>query len=309
MLLLPVFEYPVQRAKRLLFKLVTVLFLTKKKNKILQRQMHSVITLTTDFGLDDEYVGVMKGVIVSSAPRATIIDLTHNISSQAVREAAFLLDAAYSYFPKGTVHVAVVDPGVGSDRNIVVLRADGHVFVAPDNGILTLLLTDEKFEAAYEVTNSTFFLKPVSNTFQGRDIMAPVAARLATGLEAAAVGPVVDRDTLVKLELPVPTINRHQEHIGGEVIGVDKFGNLLTNIHADDIYSLAGQGGKRQISVTVKAAVCGGLHYSYGAVATGSPVALIGSRNYLEIGVNQGSAAEFLEAGPGDAVGVSLINS
>ncbi len=276
------------------------------KNKILQRTRQRVITLTTDFGLDDEYVGVMKGVIVSSAPGATIIDLTHNISSQTVREAAFLLAAAYRYFPKGTVHVAVVDPGVGSDRKIVVLRADGHVFVAPDNGILTLLLTDEKFEAAYEVTNSDLFRTPVSNTFHGRDIMAPVAARLATGLAAAAVGPVMDRAVLVKLELPVPTINRHQETIGGEIIGVDKFGNLLTNIHADDIYSLTGQGGKSRISVTVRAVVCGGLHNSYGAAAVGSPVAVIGSRDYLEIGVNQGSAAELLEAGRGDAVAVAL---
>jgi len=205
------------------------------------------------------------------------------------------------------VHVAVVDPGVGSDRKIVVLLADGHVFVAPDNGILTLLLTDEKFEAAYEVTNSALFHNPVSNTFHGRDIMAPVAARLATGLEAAAVGPVMDRGALVKLELPISTINRQQETIGGEIIGVDKFGNLLTNIHAYDIYSLTGQGGKRQISVTVKTVVCGGLHNSYGAAAVGSPVAVIGSRNYLEIGVNQGSAAALLEAGPGDAVAVALL--
>jgi len=269
--------------------------------------MQSVITLTTDFGLDDEYVGVMKGVIVSRAPGATIIDVTHNIPSQSVREAAFLLAAAYRYFPKGTVHVAVVDPGVGSDRKIVVLRADGHVFVAPDNGTLTLLLTDEKFEVAHEVTNNDLFLKPVSNTFHGRDIIAPVAARLATGLDAAAVGPVMDRAALVKLELPVLTINRQQGTIGGEVIGVDKFGNLLTNIHSDDIYSLTSQGGKSQISVTVKTVVCGGLHNFYGSTAVGSPVAVIGSRDYLEIGVNQGSAAEFLEAGRGDAVTVALL--
>lgn len=268
-----------------------------------------VITLTTDFGLDDEYVGVMKGVIISLAPETIIIDLTHNIASRAVREAAFLLAASYRYFPKETVHVAVVDPGVGTDRKIVVLRADGHFFVAPDNGILTLLLTEKKFEAAYEVTNSAYFLKPISNTFHGRDIMAPIAARLASGLAMADVGPVLAREELDKLALSVPTINKQQGYIGGAVIGVDKFGNLLTNIHADDISSLPGQGGKRQISVTVKAAVCGGLHYSYGAVAAGSPVAVIGSRNYLEIGVSQGSAAEFLEAGPGDAVVVSLTNS
>ena len=269
--------------------------------------MHSVITLTTDFGIDDEYVGVMKGVIVSGAPGATIIDLTHNITSQAVREAAFLIAAGYRYFPKGTVHVAVVDPGVGSDRKIVVLRADGHLFVAPDNGILTLLLTDKKFEAAYEVTNSDLFRKPISNTFHGRDIMAPVAARLACGLEVADVGPLLERSTLVKLTLPVPTRDDDQQTIDGEVIGVDKFGNLLTNIHAHDISSLAGPGRKGKIAVTVKAGVCNGLHNAYGEVAVGSPVAIIGSREYLEISVNRGSAAELLQAGCGDTVSVALL--
>ncbi len=269
--------------------------------------MQRMITLTTDFGLDDEYVGVMKGVIVANAPGTTIIDLTHNITSQAVREAAFLLAASYHYFPKGTVHVAVVDPGVGSDRKIVVLRAAGHLFVAPDNGILTLLLTDEKFEDAYEVTNSDLFRKPVSNTFHGRDIMAPVAARLASGLAVADVGPLLERGALVKLTLPVPIINHDQQTIGGEIIGVDKFGNLLTNIHADDISSLAGHGREERIAVTVKAVTCNGLHNSYGAAAAGRPVAIIGSRDYLEISVNQGSAAELLEAGCGDAVVVALL--
>ena len=269
--------------------------------------MRHVITLTTDFGLADEYVGVMKGVIAANAPGATVIDLTHNISSQAVREAAFLLAASYRYFPKGTVHVVVVDPGVGSDRKIVVLRADGHLFVAPDNGILTLLLTDKKFEAAYEVTNSDLFRKPVSNTFHGRDIMAPVAARLACGLAVADVGPLLERGELVKLTLPVTTRDDNQQTIAGEVIGVDKFGNLLTNIHANDISAVAGPGRKGKITVTVKGAVCNGLHNAYGEVAVGSPVAIIGSREYLEISVNQGRAAEFFQAGGGDAVTVTLL--
>jgi S-adenosylmethionine hydrolase len=281
--------------------------LTKKKNKILPPQMHSVITLTTDFGIADEYVGVMKGVIAANAPGAIVIDLTHNISSQAVREAAFLLAASYRYFPKGTVHVVVVDPGVGSDRKIVVLRADGHLFVAPDNGILTLLLTDKKFEAAYEVTNNALFHKPVSNTFHGRDIMAPVAARLASGLAVADVGPLLERGTLVKLTLPVPTIDDDRQAIDGEVIGVDKFGNLLTNIHVNDISSLAGLDRKGKIAVTVKAGFCNGLHNAYGEVAVGSPVAIIGSREYLEVSVNRGSAAELLQAGCGDAVSVALL--
>jgi S-adenosylmethionine hydrolase len=152
--------------------------------------MPDVITLTTDFGLDDEYVGVMKGVIVSIAPAVRIIDLSHNINRQAVQEAAFVVGAAYRFFPTGTVHVAVVDPGVGSDRKIILLRAGGHFFIAPDNGLLTLLFAEDIFEVAYEIINRDLFLKPTSTTFHGRDIMAPVAARLAVGLDMEAVGPV-----------------------------------------------------------------------------------------------------------------------
>lgn len=270
--------------------------------------MQKVITLTTDFGLDDEYVGVMKGVIVSIAPEVRIIDLAHNINHQAVQEAAFLLGAAYRYFPRQTVHVAVVDPGVGSGRKIILLRAAGHLFVAPDNGLLTLLFADQTFEAAYEVTNSDLFLKPTSNTFHGRDIMAPVAARLAAGLDVEAVGPVVDRGALVRLTLPPVTINRQQGTVAGVIIGVDRFGNLLTNIHVDDLDSVTGRSGPDRLAVTVKKIACGRLHTFYGAVAVGSPVALIGSRNYLEIGVNQGKAAKILAAGLGDAVIVSGLS-
>ena len=270
--------------------------------------MTRVITLTTDFGLEDEYVGVMKGIIVSIAPAVRIIVLSHGINRQAVQEAAFVLDAAYRYFPKGTVHVAVVDPGVGSNRKIILLRADGHFFIAPDNGLLTFLLADDTFESAYEVANSDLFIKPVSNTFHGRDIMAPVAARLAVGLDMRAVGPAVDRAALVRLRRSRPTINRQQGIVTGTVIGVDRFGNLLTNIHVDDLGGVTGPGGPDQFFVTVRNIACGRLQNFYGAVATGRPVALIGSRNYLEIGINQGNAANTLAAGLGDAVIVSPVS-
>jgi len=184
--------------------------------------MTRVITLTSDFGLEDEYVGVMKGVIVSIAPAARIIDLSHGIKRQAVQEAAFVLAAAYRYFPKGTVHVAVVDPGVGSDRKIILLRADGHFFIAPDNGLLTFLLAGDRFEAVHEVANRDLFIKPVSNTFHGRDIMAPVAARLAAGLDMEAVGPAIDRAAVVRFRLPRLTINREQGTVTGTIIGVDR---------------------------------------------------------------------------------------
>jgi len=269
--------------------------------------MTRVITLTTDFGLEDEYVGVMKGVIVSIAPAVRIIDLSHGIKRQAIQEAAFVLGAAYRYFPKGTVHVAVVDPGVGGDRKIILLRADGHFFIAPDNGLLTLLLADDRFEAVHEVANSDLFIKPVSNTFHGRDIMAPVAARLAVGLGMEAVGPAVDRAALVRLRLPRVTVNDQQGTVSGIIIGVDRFGNLLTNIHIDDLGSVTGPGGAGQLFVTVGNIDCGRLHDFYGKVAAGGPVALIGSRDYLEIAINKGNAAKILDAGPGDAVVVSLV--
>jgi S-adenosylmethionine hydrolase len=269
--------------------------------------MPDVITLITDFGMADEYIGVMKGVIVSIAPAVRIIDLSHNINRHAVQEAALVLGAAYHYFPMGTVHVAVVDPGVGSDRKIILLRAGGHLFIAPDNGLLTFMLADNTFEAAYEVANSDLFLKPTSNTFHGRDIMAPVAARLAVGLDVQAVGPAVDKAALFRLTLPPVTINRQLGTVTGAVIGVDRFGNLLTNIHVDDLGAVTGPAGPDQLIVTVREIVCGRLHNFYGAVAAGSPVALIGSRNYLEIGVNRGNAAKMLAAAPGDAVIVARV--
>ena len=267
--------------------------------------MPAVITLTTDFGLADEYVGVMKGVIVSIAPAVRIIDLSHGIMPQAVREAAFVLGAAYRYFPKGTLHVAVVDPGVGSDRKIILLRADGHLFIAPDNGLLTFLLAGDRFEAAYEIVNQDLFCKPTSSTFHGRDVMAPVAARLANGLQVEAVGPAIDRAALVRLT-PSLSINRRQGTVTGVIIGVDRFGNLLTNIHVDDLYAITDRSGPDQLAVTVRGIACGRVHNFYGEVAAGVPVSLIGSRNYLEIGVNQGNAAKVLAAGPGDGVVVSL---
>ena len=267
--------------------------------------MNSIITLTTDFGLEDEYVGVMKGVILTLAPAVTIVDLTHNINSQAVQNVAFLISAAYDYFPKGTVHLIVVDPGVGGDRKIITLCADGHLFVAPDNGTLTLLLSAGKFESAYAVTNREFFINPVSATFHGRDIMAPVAARLAAGLAPESVGPAMERADLIRLPLPEAVVDWEHHTISGEIISIDTFGNLITNIHANDIRSLFAE-KIPAVSISVNGQVVRGLHTSYEAVAVLHPVAVIGSRNYLEVGVNQGHAADFFEADYRDTVTIAL---
>jgi S-adenosylmethionine hydrolase len=270
--------------------------------------MHTIITLTTDFGLHDEYVGAMKGVILSHAPSVRIVDLTHSIGSQALPEAAYCIEAAYAYFPKGTVHVVVVDPGVGSSRKILALCADGHLFIAPDNGVLSLLF-DHGFEAAYEITNRELFRQPVSATFHGRDIMAPVAAHLAQGFSPEAVGPAIIPSDLTRLPLPAATVDHARETTTGQVISIDKFGNLITNIHSDNelLRTAAGQYG--QLTVSVCGLVIIGIQASYASVAPKSPLAVIGSRNSLEIAVNMGSAAEMLGAAPGDAVTVSLAHT
>jgi S-adenosylmethionine hydrolase len=267
--------------------------------------MSSIITLTTDFGLEDEYVGVMKGVILSLAPAVKLVDLTHNINSQAVQDVAFLIKAAYDYFPKGTVHLIVVDPGVGGERKIITLCADGHTFVAPDNGSLTMLLSSRKFESAYAVTNSDFFMNPVCSTFHGRDIMAPVAARLASGLAPGSVGPAMERADLIRLPLPEAFVDQEHQTISGEIISIDKFGNLITNIHADDIRSLY-DAKTPSLFISINGQIITGLHHSYEAVKIQHPVAVIGSRNYLEVGVNQGHAANFFEADYRDAVTIFI---
>jgi S-adenosylmethionine hydrolase len=239
--------------------------------------MPSIVTLTTDFGLRDEYVGVMKGVILGQAPTVSIVDLTHELDSRTLAAAAYLLAAAYRYFPAGTVHVAVVDPGVGTARRIVALTVDGHLFVGPDNGIFTLLIAAEKFQAAHEVTDTTIFRQPVSRTFHGRDIMAPVAARLAAGMRLEEVGPAIERESLVRLPLPEAVVMVEEGLIRGEVVSVDRFGNLTTNIKAEAIYALTGssQPPIQDLLITINGQNCQGLQGSYATVPAGAIVALI----------------------------------
>lgn len=273
---------------------------------IVHHFMNTIITLTTDFGYVNEYVGVMKGVILARTPDARIVDLTHGIRAQAVDEAAYVLEAAYGYFPAGTIHVVVVDPGVGSARRIVLLCADGHLFLAPDNGVLTLLLAKERFESAYGVDRDDLFLKPVSNTFHGRDILAPVAAHLASGLPVAEVGPQLSSEELTRLSLPEVTIDRGKGLVRGEVVGVDGFGNLITNIHQ---HTLPGRGAGHQeanISVSVKGRTIRGIRATFDSEQPGNLLAIFGSRGYLEIAANRANAARILGAGPGDAVAISI---
>ena len=259
----------------------------------------AVITLLTDFGYRDEYVGVVKGMIIGIHPAATIIDITHGIAPQDVVSAAYTLKAACGYFPKGTIHVAVVDPGVGSQRDIVAVQSAGHLFLAPDNGLLGPIIEDGWFESGYRVENENLFRQPVSRTFHGRDKFAPVAAHLSAGLPLKAVGRPLERGQLRTLDIREPRMD-DSGILEGEVVRVDRFGNLITNIHARHLTELQTD----QLRTTVCGRVMIDLADGYFQGSPDAPLAIIGSHDYLEIAVNGGSAAEVLQATPGDLVRV-----
>ncbi len=264
--------------------------------------MSSVITLVTDFGTGDEYVGVMKGVILSVNPSAVIVDVCHAVDAQDIRQAAYMIPAYAPYFPNGTVHVIVVDPGVGSARRILAAEIDGRYLLAPDNGVLTAMTEDPTNVRIHSVENADYFLKPVSRTFHGRDIFAPVAARLSMGLRPADLGPEVRPDDMARLNLPKSGVSERGV-LTGEIIGVDRFGNLTTNIRSRHLREF-GPDAASGIAIRVGSETISGLCDSYAAVGPENLLAIVGSRGYLEIAVNKGNARKRLHAGPGDAVSV-----
>jgi S-adenosylmethionine hydrolase len=260
-----------------------------------------IITLTTDFGTDDWFVGTMKGVIATVNPRATVVDITQAISTGDIRAGAFALAASCKYFPKGTVHVAIVDPGVGSKRRAIAVQTERYLFVGPDNGVLSFALRGEKIKTVRALENTAYFLEPVSQTFHGRDVFAPVAAHLTRGVAIAKFGPAVS--TFVRLDWPEPRVLGRS--VRGEVIYIDKFGNVITNIPAMTIASSGREhfdifkGRKRMCLL--------GSHYQ--AVPAGQAVAVPGSSGYLEIAVNGGNASTTLGLRAGDRVDVRAITS
>ncbi|MEN8190210.1 MAG: SAM-dependent chlorinase/fluorinase [Thermodesulfobacteriota bacterium] len=262
--------------------------------------MRPLITLTSDFGLDDEYVGLMKGVIRGISPDAGCIDITHSIPAGDIQRAARTIAHSYPFFPQNTIHLVVVDPGVGSDRHILCLQAEGHLFVGPDNGVFTLLLDDDKVTACYRVTNEKLFRSPVSPTFHGRDIMAPVTARLAAGLEPAEVGEQVAVEECVTIRMAGARIEN--DGIYGEVIQIDHFGNIQTSITADDLLK-AGLGGRLCVTID-QTKLTGRICQTYSQADSAHPIFLIDSRRHLEISVNGGSAADILNCSPGCTVTV-----
>jgi hypothetical protein len=260
----------------------------------------TIITLMTDFGLKDGNVGVMKGVITAIAPRVQIIDLSHLISPQNIAEAALILSRSAPYFPPGTIHLGVVDPGVGTRRRPMAARINSQFYVGPDNGTPSLLFDrlvsrGESIECIH-LTQSQFWLQPVSHVFHGRDIFAPVAAHLANGMPLSAFGePFQDP---LRLDLPQP--HRTPDGWSGQIIHIDHFGNLSTNLGIEQ------QGMHQNLSVIFKGAAIDGLVKTFGERPPGTLVALFGSTGSLIISVVHGSASQRLEARLGEPVEIIL---
>jgi len=241
-----------------------------------------IITLLTDFGWGDGHIGAMKGVILHINPDCCIIDLAHLCTPHDVMGAAFVLGQTYAFYPPGTIHVVVVDPGVGGKRKPLVVKAGDYLFVGPDNGCFTLVLKQEQSVQAYELVEKRFRLPRVSQTFHGRDIFAPAAAYLSRHVAPAEMGTAVDIADLTRLAIPEPVLN--EESLLGEVIRVDSFGNLITNISQKDLGEFAPDG---LIEIEIKGERIKGLKSSYEEGTKGKVIALWGSAGLLEISLKQ----------------------
>jgi len=246
-----------------------------------------IITLLTDYGLRDHYVGELKGVILTIAPKTQVVDITHDIESFNVRQAAFVLHQVWSRFPPGSVHLVVVDPGVGSDRRIILGQYAGRFVVAPDNGLVTWVHREYEAEAMFVAEDRRYFLPQISSTFHGRDIMAPVAAHLANGVQPRAFGRVADRLEMLPIPYRAEATDRGWL---GSVIYVDRFGTMVTNIREEQLHTPRDE--PRSWEVLVNGTSIGPIRSAFCEVAAGTALALVGSSGVLEIAVNQGSAAE-----------------
>lgn len=261
-----------------------------------------IMTLLTDFGLCDHYVGSMKGVILSINPEVNLVDITHMIPPQDIHSAAFTLAHSYRYFPFGTIHLAVVDPGVGTDRKALAVAAGEHFFVAPDNGILTYILDCETEISIYEVTADHYFHKPVSSTFHGRDVFAPIAAWISRDVPLYQLGPEITEP--VRLKVPALTKVR-DALIQGSIIAVDVFGNLITNLKPEDLPVYSSHGA-RKCKILAAGKEITSFRKTYGEGSLGELFVVPGSTEYLEIVMRNGSAASALNVTPGTPIGVVL---
>jgi len=259
---------------------------------------HRIITLLTDFGHQDPFVGIMKGVILGLCPNAVVVDLCHDTAAYDVLTGSFLLQSAVPFFPSGTIHVAVVDPGVGGPRRPILAHIDDQFFVAPDNGLLSYPMADGTVREIRAITAREYLLRPVSATFHGRDVFAPVAAHLARGISPRRFGPaIVDA---VRLPIPRPRLDAGGT-LSGQVIRIDRFGNCITNIARQDLEAFA-TGTAGSIRVLLNGRPVGGLVQFFGEAGTGGRGAIIGSTGHLELFAWQGNLARQWDVAPGAMV-------
>jgi S-adenosylmethionine hydrolase len=242
-----------------------------------------ILTLTTDFGLSDHYVGVMKGVILGICPQAQIVDISHQIPPFEISEGAYTIAQAYAYFPPKTVHVVVVDPGVGTSRRPILMEAAGQYFVAPDNGVLAMVYSRERHKIRL-ISNEKYFHHPVSRTFHGRDIFSPVAAHVAAGVPASRIGKLIRDYLRPGFEKPQRTGKRTWS---GRILKIDRFGNIITNFHAADFPDLE----RRNVAMVIGPRQIEALAHNYAECGPGELFMIVGSSGYVEVSVSQGSAA------------------
>lgn len=273
-----------------------MLIRVRRKIKSLFAQV-KIITLTTDFGTKDWFVAAMKGVILKIAPEARIVDITHEIPPGDIRAGGFALASAFPYFPKGTVHVVVIDPGVGGRRRPIVVKSGGYYFIAPDNGVLSLALGRERAVTVRELSNRDLFHQPVSRTFHGRDIFSPVAAHLARGVAFAKTG----RKLTHFQQINLPECSRTAQRVAGEVVYIDRFGNALTNIFSTDLKSRAPE----EWTLTAADKRASGIYDSYESMPRGKLCGIFSSTGRLELAMNQTSAARRFRLKIGHKVALS----
>ncbi len=261
-----------------------------------------IVTLTTDFGTNDHFVGAVKGVILDIVPEAAIVDISHAVQAYDVLDGALAISQAYSYFPTGTVHMVVVDPGVGTTRRPIIASSDGYHFVAPDNGVLSMVYAKEERIHVRHVTSEHYFRQPVSNTFHGRDVFAPIAAYLAKLVDSHKFGDEIE--DYVKFAAPKPK-PAGDNRLRAVVLKVDRFGNLITNVTPQDAPSLFGA-NPAPFKIVVGSKEITDIRSAYAEGAPGEVFGIIGSMGYLEIVANRAAAAQVTGAGKGSEVSIFL---
>ena len=258
---------------------------------------NAIITLTTDFGTDDHLVGTLKGVILKINPEVTLVDITHHVTPFDLLDGALTIGASYSYFPPKTIHIVIVDPGVGTERRPLLVSAQNQYFIAPDNGVLSVIYEREQNNLVVRHANAEhYYLQPVSKTFHGRDIFAPVAAWLSKGWQTPSMGDEIT--DFKRFGLPRP--KSVDGGTKGVVLRIDPFGNLVTNFRAEDLPSVAQNGGGLKLQVGTHAV--SRLVDTFAHGKAGEPIAYIGSSGYLEIALNKGNASRTLGVGRGAPV-------